>query len=81
MRYFGDWDDDEASFDVALHSTFEEIIPSRENREQLFDVVKPNVATSETKLDDAANAKRLTDLYFNLVAHRHWTELVRKETN
>lgn len=80
MRYFGDWDDDEASFDVALHSTFEEIIPSRENREQLFDVVKPNIATSETKLDDAANAKRLTDLYFNLVAHRHWTELVKKET-
>ena len=78
MRHFGDWDNDEVSFDAALHSTFEEIIPSHENREQVFGVVKRDVAASETKLDDAANAKRLTDLYFNLVAHRLWTELMKK---
>lgn len=75
MRHFGDWDGNETAFLGALHGVFARIMPEEEHRTLLFCSLSIGAAGT---LSDAVTAKRVTDLYLIMVAHRLWPEFIQR---
>lgn len=78
MKHFNDWSGEGADFEAALHNTFNGIIADEADRASLFEAILKSDENSEVSLDDVANAKRLTDLFYNLKASLIFRESARK---
>ena len=76
LRAHGGWNGTQEDIDPKLHASFAEIVPDRENREQLFKALTIQGDPSEASLANLRTAKQVADLYLNLVAKRTWRRIL-----
>lgn len=81
LARYGGWDGSDSSFRVSFDEAFAPIIPEKEHRDQMFQVLTAEGDQAETPLVNLRSAKQLTDLYLILVAKRTWTEILKSKSD